>query len=614
MATTACQPTGTNIFSAENIRNCERYVSSIQRKLDKAVADNDKSKIRWYTHLLSKRSRAVKILAVYHVTTQNQGRYTAGIDGIRMIRGRKGINEQLRLSLLNAINIKKKPSPIRRVFISKPNGKKRPLGIPTIADRIIQDILRMTLEPITEYHASDNSYGFRPKRSCHDTIEHLYRKLSRKTSRQWVIEGDIKGCFDNISQDHILNTLSTWHVANNITNIIRKMLKAKLFFEDVIHDVDTGTPQGGILSPMLANVALTALDEYCQREFGIVTPRPKRYGGGKYTQNPIVRYADDFTIICRSESEARDIKERIATFLEDSIGLELSEEKTKITHISEGFNFLGFNIRKYISKSPGSKYHQIGKLLIKPQKEKVTSFVRKIQVILNDSKTAKQASIIHMLNPMLRGFAMYYRFAVSKKAFSHIDHQVWKKLWHWAKRRHPNKFRVWIRRKYFTGTKRRWMFTSETGNAIIAISSIPITRFVKAKSGMRVYADDRETREYWKQRAYTNALGQVYSIKVERLMKRQEGICCCCNNPITKDDIADNKVHVHHMLPRSKDGTDELNNLRLLHQDCHILTHQVLSRDEMAYWMKKKLDYTLKSNIACSQASQGNTIAYALSG
>ena len=131
---------------------------------------------------------------------------------------------------------------------------------------------------------------------------------------------------------------------------------------------------------------------------------------------------------------------------------------------------------------------------------------------------------------------------------------------------------------------------------------------------MRVYADDRETREYWKQRVYTNALGQVYSIKVKRLMKRQEGICFCCNNLITRNDIAGNKVHVHHMLPRSKDGTDELNNLRLLHQDCHILTHQVLSRDEMAYWMKKRLDYTLKSNIAGFQTSQGNTVAHALFG
>lgn len=382
-----------------------------------AVADNNKSNIRWYTHILSKRSRAVKILSVYRVTAHNQGRYTAGVDRVRMIRGRKGRNEQLRLSLLNDIDIKKTPSSIRRVYIPKPNGKKRPLGIPTLADRIIQDILRTTLEPITECHASENSYGFRTKRSCHDAIGHLYQKLCKRSSKQWVIEGDISGCFDNISHEHILNTLKSWHVTNNIINIIEKMLKSKILFNDMLHDVDTGTPQGGILSPMLANVALTALDDYCKRNFGTLKRRSKKQGGN-YTINPIVRYADDFVIVCKSKQEAIDIKEKIATFLMDNIGLELSSEKTNITHISEGFDFLGFNIRKYTHKSSRSKYHQRGQLLIKPQKEKVINFLSRIQGLLDNNKTAKQESITYMINPMLQGYAMYNRFAVSKKTFS----------------------------------------------------------------------------------------------------------------------------------------------------------------------------------------------------
>ena len=196
MANTAYQPIGTDIFNATNIKACEKYVSSIQGKLDKAVADNNKSKIRWLTHLLSHKSRAVKILATYRVTSLNQGKYTAGIDGVKLIKGRTKENGEIRLALLDRINIKKKPSPIKRVFIPKSNGKLRPLGIPTIADRINQDILRMAIEPITEYHANDNSYGFRPKRSCQDAIEHLFCKLSKKGSKQWVIEGDIRGCFD----------------------------------------------------------------------------------------------------------------------------------------------------------------------------------------------------------------------------------------------------------------------------------------------------------------------------------------------------------------------------------------------------------------------------------
>ena len=543
------------------------------------------------------------------VTTLNQGKYTAGADGVKMVRGREGMNKEVRASLLKDINISKKPSPIKRVYIPKSNGKKRPLGIPTLTDRIIQNILRTTLEPITEYHASDNSYGFRPKRSCHDAIAHLFNKLGMKGSKQWVLEGDIRGRFDNISHEHILKTLRSWDVKRNIINIIERMMKAKVLFKDITQDVDTGTPQGGILSPMLANVALTALDDHCNKNFGIPTQRSKKQGGN-YNQNPIIRYADDFVIICKSEQEAEFIKGKIAKFLKENIGLEMSSEKTKITHIADGFDFLGFNIRKYTDKSPRSKYHHVGKLLIKPQKEKVINFLRRIQEGLSNNKTAKQESIIYKLNPMIQGLGMYYRFAVSKKTFNTIDHHIWKKLWKWAKRRHPKKGKKWIMRKYFTTTgQRKWVFKDETGDKKIRkITSIPIVRFVMIKTGMRIHADDKETREYWQKRVYTNALSQVYTIKIEKLMKSQKGICPCCGDPITRDDIADSKVHAHHMLPRSKGGSEKLHNLRLLHQDCHVLAHQVLTRDEMAYWMKKLLNYILKNNIVHFQKHPNVTL------
>ena len=205
-----CQTSGFGIFSPENIRSCQKYVQTIQCRLDKAVANDDKSKIRWYTHLLSMKSRAVKIIAIYNICQVNKGKYTTGTDGISMPKDRDN-RIQVMENLLKDIDITKKPQPIRRVYIPKPNGKLRPLGIPTISDRITQEIIRQTIEPICEYHFLPCSYGFRPKRSCHDAIEGLHKKLAKRQASRWVIEGDIEGCFDNISHNHILVTLEKWH-------------------------------------------------------------------------------------------------------------------------------------------------------------------------------------------------------------------------------------------------------------------------------------------------------------------------------------------------------------------------------------------------------------------
>ncbi len=587
MSMTILQPKIEIPMDARAIRKCQKYVYSIQRNLDRAVAENDKKKIRWLTYILTKKSKAVKILAIHRVTVENDGKHTAGIDGIKVAEGKskevKEYNKNLREWLYKEADIKKKPSAIRRTYIEKSNGKLRPLGIPTILDRVIQDMVRMTIEPITEYHASDNSYGFRPKRNCHDAIEHLYNKLAQRSCPQWIIEGDIKGCFDNIAHDHILDNLEEWNTPEYIRTIIGRMLKARIFEQGTQIDPEKGTPQGGILSPMLANVALTTLDRYC-----------KRYDR---RSNPIVRYADDFVIVCKTKDEAEVIKKDINVMLEDKIGLTLSEEKTQITNVHDGFNFLGFNIRKQKEKSPYSKYHKIGKLLMKPQKEKIHAHLRKLKQTLKSNKQAKQESIIRMLNPVLQGWAMYYRFAVSKKIIADVNSELWKKLWRWSKRRHPNKTKRWIVRRYFTAkTGAKWEFRTKDVT-LIDTRKIPIVRYVKVRSGVRVYDKDEEAIKYWKKRVYVNALDQIYSNKIEKLFKRQNGKCYYCGQPIEAEQIEKQKIHVHHLNPRSQGGDERLNNLRLFHQQCHTEAHSIMTREQMSYWAKMKGDYARKQKI-----------------
>jgi RNA-directed DNA polymerase len=549
-------------FTASNRRRCEEYVNKMQRQIHKAVEAGKCRKARYLVYLLTRRSRATKLLATYKITTQNRGKHTAGVDQVRIPKGiGPEAKRRIRLEILKQATAFRKPNHIRRIYIRKPNGKRRPLGIPVMLDRIAQEIIRMAIEPITEYHFDDSSYGFRPRRSCHDAIEDAFKKLSRnyEGTPKWIVEGDIKGCFSNIRHGAILDKARKWHIPEVIVTAIERILKAKVSEGEALYPSEMGTAQGGVISPMLANIALTELDEMCRERKGCT---------------PLVKYADDFIIVCKSEAEAQKRKEKVSSRLRERVGLELSSEKSSITHISQGFDFLGFNIRKYEPKSP----HSTPKLIIKPAKENVTGYLRDIRQTIRAMRQATTEDLIKTLNPKIQGWGLYYRYVVSKQVFAKIDHEIHQALWRWAKRRHPKKGNGWVRNRYFrTYRGNRWTFTGEEGTRLMKMSSLPITRHIILRKGMKVYASDRETIEYWRRREYRNALKQIYSAKVEKIYTRQKGICPYCGQPVT--DISG--THTHHMLPVRYGGTGKLNNLWLLHLDCHITLHSEYSLEQM---------------------------------
>ena len=555
-----CRTQEGNLFSASNIRKCEEYVISMQRRLDKAVANNDKDKIRSIFNILAKRSFAVRVLAIWRITYRNYGRNTAGIDGVAIPKNAKRVEtDAIRHKLLERIDINAKPKAVKRVYIPKANGKQRPLGIPSIQDRVIQEIIRIALEPIVEYHSHDNSFGFRPKRSCHDAQEALFKYLSSSNRKRYVLEGDIKGAFDHISHQHILNTLRHWKIPKYAVRTIATMLKSDISDKGRISKSTEGTPQGGVLSPMLANVALNSFDCYIAELFGKTT-----YHGGKHKISPMIRYADDFVIVCKSKTEAKQMKEWITHYLLSDIGLTLSDEKTKIVHIKKGFDFLGFNFKKYPKKHNPTDISDY-KLLIKPQKDKVTNLLQNCKETIDNNKQIQQDKLIRILNPKIRGWGNYYKHIVSSQTFSKLDYFIWVKLLHWAKRRHSNKSKRWVLNRYFVKKGKSFHFQVEK-ETITNLSKIPIRRHIKVKQGKRVY--NQNDISYWEKREEQLMEVRLFH-KHKTLYKKQKGLCPECDTPLLFED----NLHIHHVKPKAQGGSNSHSNLKLIHAECHREIH-----------------------------------------
>jgi RNA-directed DNA polymerase len=461
--------------------HCEREVRRLQARIVKATREGRWGKVNALQWLLT-HSFCGRALAVKRVT-HNQGKNTPGVDGAIWS------TPASRYKAIDTLRRRDyRPQPLRRVYIPKTNGKLRPLGIPTMKDRAMQALYLQALLPVAETTADPNSYGFRPERSTADAINQCFRLLAQKTSATWVLEGDIRGCFDNISHEWMLEHIPT------DKEVLSKWLKAGFVENRTLFPTEAGTPQGGIISPTLANLTLDGLERLLKETF-----RVKGIGAKYY--NPkvnLVRYADDF-IITGSTKELleNEVKPLVEQFLRDR-GLQLSPEKTCITHIEEGFDFLGQNTRKYG-----------GRLLTTPAEKNLHAFLEKVRTVIRRNRAAKQENLIWMLNPIIRGWANYHRHIVATLAFRKVEMVVWRCLWRWAKRRHPQKSVDWIAKRYWHRLgRRRRSFAVRIGVGtpygkplwarLVDPTETPIRRFVKVKANAnpfdlcwRTYFEDR---------------------------------------------------------------------------------------------------------------------------
>lgn len=535
-------------WHAINWSEVNRNVRRLQARIVKAAQENRWGRVKALQHLLT-RSFSGKALAVRRVT-ENQGRKTPGVDQIVW-----NTSEKKAQAVRDLRQRGYRASPLRRVYIEKSNSAGyRALHIPTMKDRAIQALYRLALDPIAEEKGDPNSYGFRSERSTADAMGQCFNALSHKHCAKWILKCDIRACFDTISHSWLLANIQMEKT------ILRQWLKAGYIDKHVFNPTEAGVPQGGIASPVIANLALDGLERQLRNQYPTNTNRARR------AKVNMIRYADD-TVITGSSREVleKEVIPLMTEFLRER-GLEISPEKTRIAHIDDGFDFLGQNVRKYN-----------GKLLIKPSKQNVQSVLRKIREIVKGNPTVTAGNLIVRLNPVIKGWANYHRHVASKKTFGQVDNAIFILLWHWAKRRHPKKTRWWIADKYFhrMGT-RRWVFSGEveekTGTRkkvwLFRAASTPIKRHVKIKGEVNPY--DPQWEIYFEKRLGVKMVNSLHGYRqLLHLWYEQNGRCPICDQKITKLT----GWHNHHLVWRSKGGKDKASNRVLLHPECHRQVH-----------------------------------------
>lgn len=543
-------------------RKLEQHLYRLQKRIYQAQDRGNVKVVHSLQRLLMK-SRAARMLAVRRVTQESQGKQTAGVDGVKAIGPSVRLLFVDRLRALDDIPAQ----PVRRVLIPKAGkpGEFRPLGIPVLLDRAAQTLATFALEPQWEARFEANSYGFRPGRSGHDAIEAIYLTIVQQP--KYVLDADIKGCFDNIAQEPLLNKLDT---IPRIRRAVKAWLRAGVLAEGVFTPTTAGTPQGGCASPLLANIALHGLEQAAA-----AAVYPAEPGEDRRRRPVLIRYADDFVILHRRRDAIVAARLAVEHFLAD-LGLHLHPTKTTITHTLQseegrvGFDFLGFTVRQYpCGKTTGGHAARgegrlTWKTCITPSKSAVKRHVTRLGALIRQYRGAPQAALIERLNPIIRGWTNYYRTVVSSATFAQCDSHRYAQLWRWARWRHPQRSAHWTARRYWSfAPGRRWQFTVLHGDyqglRLRNHTDTHIKRHVKVRGRATPYDGNLP---YWAQRLKDHPLT---STTLGRLLAKQQGRCASCGLTFTAQSLID----IDHTTPTSQGGADLSHNYQVLHRHCH---------------------------------------------
>jgi RNA-directed DNA polymerase len=546
-------------WKAQDWRKVEQRVFKLQKRIYQASQRGDTKTVHKLQRLLTT-SWSARLLATRRVTQDNQGKKTAGVDGV------KSLTPPQRLTLAKTLTLKPKAKPTRRVWIPKPGTtEKRGLGIPVMRDRAAQALVKLALEPEWEAQFEPNSYGFRPGRSMHDAIEAIYTTINQKP--KFVLDADIAKCFDRINHTTLLNKLHTYPT---LRRVIKGWLQAGVMDGGKLFPTEEGTPQGGVVSPLLANIALHGLETAIRQAF----QRTKTIQGRQIEWRPyVIRYADDFVVLHEDEAVIKHVQQLVNTWLAD-LGLELKPSKTRITHTlhpyegNVGFDFLGFEIRQY----PAGKTHtgkaSRGKPLgfkthIKPSKEAQQRHQQRLREALRTHQAVTQEVVISYLNPIIRGWVNYYSTVVSGKIFGKMSALTFAKLWSWATRRHPKKSGHWIAAKYWRLETGHWDFATKEGETLYQHTRKAIQRHTKVKGTASPYDGNRI---YWAKRLRESPM---LSGTLGRLLQRDKGKCRWCELDFKDGDL----LEIDHITPKSEGGGEELSNKFAVHRHCHDQRH-----------------------------------------